>query len=200
MHDPACAAPDAAAPFVDPLPPQRLAHADAQGIAVHPFAAAQAGAVRDLVLSIQQQEFGLPVSAASQPDLLDIPLHYRRGRGNFWVALRDAEVVGCIGLLDIGAGRGALRKMFVAAPWRGHRFAVAQRLLQHLMGWCAGHGLREVWLGTTEKFVAAHRFYEKHGFERVERSALPPGFEVMAVDTRFYRWAACATAHPPAHR
>jgi hypothetical protein len=51
------------------------------------------------------------------------------------------------------------------------------------------HGAREVLLGTTEAFLAAHRFYEKHGFACVERAALPAAFPVMAVDTRFYRLA-----------
>lgn|GEM_PF-2187351 len=32
-----------------------------------------------------------------------------------------------------------------------------------------------------------HRFYEKHGFERIEKSGLPPAFPVMAVDNVFYR-------------
>lgn len=46
-----------------------------------------------------------------------------------------------------------------------------------------------MWLGTTERFLAAHRFYEKNGFVLVDRSALPASFPLMAVDSRFYRWA-----------
>jgi N-acetylglutamate synthase-like GNAT family acetyltransferase len=158
-------------------------------IDVQPFQPRHAVAVRDLVLAIQQQEFSLPVTAESQPDLLDIPGHYQRGLGNFWVALREGQVVGSIGLLDIGEGRGALRKMFVAAPMRGSGSGVAQRLLDTLLQWCSARGMQEVWLGTTEKFLAAHRFYEKSGFARVDRRQLPHGFPVMAVDTRFYRWS-----------
>ena len=162
------------------------------------FEPRRAAAVLDLVLSIQQQEFGLPVSADSQTDLLDIPGHYQRGNGNFWTALSDGQVVGTIGLLDIGQGRTALRKMFVAAPMRGSRQGVAQRLLGTLLHWCRERGVIEVWLGTTEKFLAAHRFYEKNGFERVEPQSLPRGFPVMAVDTRFYcrRLLAAAGAQP----
>ena len=47
-------------------------------------------------------------------------------------------------------------------------------------------------LGTTDAFLAAHRFYEKHGFSRIDRDALPAAFPVMAVDTRFYRLALAA--------
>ena len=42
-------------------------------------------------------------------------------------------------------------------------------------------------LGTTEAFRAAHRFYEKSGFRRVESATLPDAFPRMKGDTRFYR-------------
>jgi RimJ/RimL family protein N-acetyltransferase len=50
-----------------------------------------------------------------------------------------------------------------------------------------GKGLRELYLGTTEKFLAAHRFYEKNGFGRVGLESLPEAFPRMFLDTRFYR-------------
>jgi len=160
-----------------------------RAIDIQTFESRHAVAARDLVLAIQQQEFGLPVTAESQPDLLDIPGHYQQGLGNFWIALSAGQVVGTIGLLDIGHGCGALRKMFVATPMRGSRLGVAWGLLDTLLQWCSGRGVHEVWLGTTEKFLAAHRFYEKSGFARVDRKGLPRSFPVMAVDTRFYRWS-----------
>jgi GNAT superfamily N-acetyltransferase len=48
-------------------------------------------------------------------------------------------------------------------------------------------GVREILLGTTERFLAAHRFYERNGFQPIDAAALPPEFPRMAVDTRFYR-------------
>ena len=47
--------------------------------------------------------------------------------------------------------------------------------------------MNEVYLGTTASFLAAHRFYAKNGFREISSSALPPGFPVMLVDTKFYR-------------
>lgn len=167
----------------------RAAAPAAQGVSIRPFDPVHGAAVLAMVLAIQQQEFGLPVSADAQPDLADIPRHYARGKGNFWVALDAGQVVGSVGLLDIGQGRAALRKMFVAAPWRGRPSGVAQRLLDTLLQWCGDQGIGEVWLGTTDRFLAAHRFYEKNGFVLVDRSALPASFPLMAVDSRFYRWA-----------
>ena len=49
------------------------------------------------------------------------------------------------------------------------------------------NGLKTIYLGTTEKFLAAHRFYEKSGFELIEPESLPATFPRMAVDKRFYR-------------
>ncbi len=140
-----------------------------------------------LILSIQRDEFGIPITLQQQPDLLDVAGHYAQGNGGFWIALDGEAVVGSIGLLDIGAHQGALRKMFVAAPYRGTPPGIAARLLQVLLDHARRHDVRELFLGTTERFVGAHRFYEKHGFSRVDHTDLPGAFPVMAVDRRFYR-------------
>jgi len=155
-------------------------------IEVVPFSIEHQAGVVGLILPIQQSEFGIPITLADQPDLGDIPGFYQTGSGNFWVALSGAQVVGTISLLDIGNGRGALRKMFVHSEFRGPRYGVARRLLETLLGWCDKNRIREVYLGTTAKFVAAHRFYEKNGFTEIEKSQLPPEFPVMLVDTKFY--------------
>lgn len=143
--------------------------------------------VASLILPIQQQEFNIPITLADQPDLLDIPGFYQSRAGNFWVAVDGSAVVGSIGLLDIGHGQAALRKMFVAASHRGREHGVAQGLLDELLSWATTHGIAEVFLGTTDKFLAAHRFYEKNGFVEVSRLQLPSAFPAMAVDSKFYR-------------
>ncbi|HZE83985.1 MAG TPA: GNAT family N-acetyltransferase [Puia sp.] len=143
--------------------------------------------VIDLILSIQRTEFGIPVSIGDQPDLQTIPLFYQVNKGNFWIALRQGKVVGTIALLDIGKGRGALRKMFVDAAWRGKEYRVAQALLNTLLAWAIDRSYTEILLGTTEKFIAAHRFYEKNSFVEIPKNSLPPEFPVMAVDVKFYR-------------
>src|ERR671938_617098 len=143
--------------------------------------------VRTLILGIQQREFGLPLSLEAQPDLIDIRRAYGHGASNFWVALAGGEVVGSIALLDIGNRDGALRKMFVKAPFRGARHGVARRLLDGLLAWAEIQLLRRIFLGTHEKLVAAHRFYEKNGFRRIERRELPAGFPLTAMDDVFYR-------------
>lgn len=150
------------------------------------FEPAHAAGVAALIVGIQRQEFGIAITLDQQPDLSDIGGFYRSGDGNFWVAVDGARVVGTIGLRDIGGRRVALRKMFVDADYRGAKHALASKLLATALAWAASRGTREVLLGTTDKFVAAHRFYEKNGFVEIAREALPAGFPFMAVDTKFY--------------
>jgi GNAT superfamily N-acetyltransferase len=158
-------------------------------IAIRPFSPEYSNAVASLIVHVQQDEFQIPITIDDQPDVLDIPGFYQARKGNFWVAVDNGAVVGTIGLLDIGDGRGALRKMFVASNRRGPQFAVARRLLDELMAWARTHGYAEVFLGTTAKFLAAQRFYEKSGFLDIAVDQLPASFPIMKVDTKFYRYS-----------
>ena len=142
-----------------------------------------------LIVGIQRDEFQIPITLEDQPDLRDIPAFYQRGAGNFWVALSEGEVIGTVALVDLGNHQGALRKMFVHANYRGPTHGVSARLLATLLEWSRARDVKEVYLGTTEKFLAAHRFYERNGFQQIAASELPPSFSKMAVDTRFYRLA-----------
>lgn len=155
-------------------------------IEISPFAPQHANGVVDVILPIQQLEFEIPISLEAQPDLQDIPGFYQKGLGNFWVALDGGKVVGTVALVDIGNHQVALRKMFVSAAYRGPEHGVARRLLDTLLQWCLERGVKAIYLGTTSKFLAAHRFYEKNGFTEIARSQLPASFPVMAVDTKFY--------------
>ncbi|ALM85806.1 GNAT family N-acetyltransferase [Bordetella sp. N] len=166
----------------------------AVGIDVRRYRPADKQGVIDTILPIQREEFGIPITAEDQPDLATIEAFYQTGKGDFWVAVTgqdgsptaEGRVVGTIALKDIGDREAALRKMFVAAPYRGRDLGVAARLLAALLAAGRQRGLRRIFLGTTAKFLAAHRFYEKHGFTEVTPDALPASFPRMVVDTKFY--------------
>jgi GNAT superfamily N-acetyltransferase len=155
---------------------------------IRQFVPDDADKVQRLVLGIQQEEFGVPVTLEEQPDLRDVPTYYQKGHGNFWVAMDGFELVGTIGLLGIGHGQGALRKMFVARSHRGAAMGVGAALLRTCLEWAATAGMSDVLLGTTEQFQAAHRFYEKWGFAEISWEALPAHFPRMRLDTKFYRY------------
>ena len=145
--------------------------------------------VADLILGIQNKEFGIPISLEQQPDLDEIPKFYQQNNGNFWIAKIGDEVVGTIALLDIGNNKTALRKMFVAKKYRGKEFGIGQSLLNILVAWAKYKGIAEIFLGTTEKFTRAQRFYEKNGFIEIPKETLPAEFPVMDVDVKFYKFS-----------
>ena len=155
-------------------------------IEIRPFAAGDIDGVFSVILPIQREEFGFSITADDQPDLAVISDFYQSGKGQFWVAVRGGRIVGTIGLKDIGNSQTALRKMFVAADVRGREHGVAARLLAELVAHAEVQQVKDVFLGTTDTFLAAHRFYEKNGFSEIDRAALPPAFPIMAVDTKFF--------------
>lgn len=155
-------------------------------IIIRPFSPEFTAKVIDLIVPIQRQEFGFSITAADQPDLFEIPEFYQKKSGNFWIALAGEEVVGTISLVDLGHQQAALRKMFVHKTVRGN--GTAKRLLDTLLQWARVKHLQEIYLGTTDRFLAAHRFYEKNGFEEITPAELPETFLYMPVDTKFYRY------------
>ena len=145
--------------------------------------------VVDLILHIQQQEYNIQITKDDQPDLFTIEDFYQTGKGNFWLALYDDKVVGTISFLDIGNHQVALRKMFVDKEFRGAKFKTASLLLNYAIKWAKENSIKEVYLGTTPQFIAAHRFYEKGGFTSIGLKELPENFPILQVDKKFYQYS-----------
>ena len=143
-------------------------------------------AVADLVLPIQQLEFGVPITLEMQPDIRDIDGVFNKDRSGLWGAFADGQLVGTIGLLDIGGADGVIRKMFVHAAFRGKQWGVAQSLMDTLVQHCRDTGIKDIWLGTIHTMGAAARFYERNGMEKILKAELPASFPLMAVDDTFY--------------
>lgn len=155
-------------------------------IEIHPYINEYRDSVIDLICTIQRDEFAVNITLNDQPDLKKIESFYQNASGNFWMAFVNDELAGTIALLDIGNHQGALRKMFVKEKFRGKEYGVGLLLLKTLLNWSKEKGYKEIFLGTTEKFLAAHRFYEKNGFEEIEKGKLPENFPVVNVDVKFY--------------
>lgn len=155
-------------------------------VAIRRFDPLDQDGVTALIVSIQNAEFGIAITAQDQPDLQEIPEFYQRDAGDFWVAQAPGgEMAGTIALRDIGEGAAALRKMFVHPAYRGAR-GVARALLGTLLDHARKRGLSRIYLGTADRFLAAHRFYARNGFQPIDPALLPPTFPRMMVDTRFY--------------
>lgn len=156
-------------------------------ILIRPATKSDTKGLQQLIPPIQQQEFSIPITWEQQPDLHDIDGFYCKGIGEFWVAEHQHNIIGSIALIDIGNQQAVIRKMFVQAEWRGKPHHVAQKLFDHLLHYAKSQQVRVLLLGTTAKFLAAHRFYERNQFQQIPAEDLPPEFPLMKVDTRFYR-------------
>ena len=155
-------------------------------IQIQPFENQDTNQIVELILTIQQKEFFVPITINEQQDLLNIPTFYQQGNGNFWVAKHEGNVVGTIALIDCGESIGTIRKMFVKKEFRGKEFGIAQRLFDILLSTAQEAKMTDVYLGTIERLQAAIRFYERNGFTLIAKENLPTVFPIMAVDTHFF--------------
>jgi N-acetylglutamate synthase-like GNAT family acetyltransferase len=158
-----------------------------KNLSIDVYHSAHKQSVIELILAIQRNEFGVPITVEQQPDLNAIPDFYQRGNGNFWVALMDEKIVGTIALIDIDNQQIALRKMFVHKDFRGKEFNIGQALLDTAINWMKEKKCTEVFLGTLDVFVAAQKFYRRNGFTEIEKAHLPVNFPAMKLDNTFFR-------------
>lgn len=138
----------------------------------------------DLILHIQNEEAGIGLSLEEQPDLLDIPLHYEKNGGEFWIAVEKNEVIGTIALMNCGNGNGVLKKFFVRADWRNRKLGLA--LYHTLLERARKDGCRQLVLDTPSVAKASHRFYERAGFQRITKEELPFPYEYPDRDSLLY--------------
>lgn len=164
----------------------KLKYMSVLGLTIVPLTNEDCTAVVDLILPIQQIEFNVPITLDAQPDLMDIESNYQQGKGNFWGAKINDELVGTIALMDIGHQAGALRKMFVKKDFRGKEHGIAQLLLEKLIAHCREKNIMDIYLGTVGMLKAAHRFYEKNNFAPIDVADLPSYFPRMMADHIFY--------------
>jgi putative acetyltransferase len=103
--------------------------------------------------------------AAEFPELDAIATHFQNKGGAIWVAAHDGSIVGSIACAPIEeAGTVELFKLYVAREMRGR--GLARALLDHVLGFARERSASAVRLFTDTRFLDAHRFYERNGFER----------------------------------
>lgn len=132
--------------------------------------------INDLINSISV-EFGIPVQDQNS-NMISLPDKY-------WVAVSNGKVIGTIALINLKNNSVVLKRMFVESIYRGS--GISQSLLDILLKWSSDNGKETIYLGTMSVFHAAHKFYSKNGFERIEPENLPNDFPVNPLDSLFYR-------------
>jgi len=148
---------------------------------VIPYSDEYKEAVRNLIFDIAENELGHH-SKTGRPDLANIKEVYQINKGNFWVAVKDGELVGTIALKDMGENRGDLWRFYVKKNLR--KKGIGHKLFSILIGFARDKEYKQIFLSTHLDQEAANRFYLKHGFKRI--NSLPADFAHSPKDEIFY--------------
>jgi len=104
---------------------------------------------------------------AEFPELAHPASHYAALGGRLWVAEdADGSVVGSFAVFATrDPAIHEIVKVYLAAPTRGR--GTAARMLALALDFGRDAGAAAIRLWTDTRFTDAHRFYERHGFERL---------------------------------
>ena len=130
--------------------------------------------VINLILHVQNVEYGVGISVRERPDIMDIQSSYINNGGNLWIALNDnGEVVGSIGLQKKTNEVAVLKKFFVYKDYRGKEVGLGIGLYEALLDFAKKQGFYKVILDTPSKATRSHSFYKKVGFKKIDKEDLP---------------------------
>ncbi|HEY0185819.1 MAG TPA: GNAT family N-acetyltransferase [Rhodopila sp.] len=121
-----------------------------------------------------------------------ITAYYAERSGGFWVAVRDAELVGMFGLESTGADAMELRRMYVAPHAR--RAGIARSMLRFAEDECRRRKMRLLELSTSELQGEAVALYRHAGYrlvrevtaEQLSNKTLGGGIRRYHFEKRFY--------------
>lgn len=99
------------------------------------------------------------------PELRRIASYFREHHGEFWVAERAGQVVGCIGYTPSSDPGGVeLKKLYVHASARTH--GLGGQLVERVEAAARARGAGFIDLWSDTRFTTAHAFYERRGWVR----------------------------------
>lgn len=143
-------------------------------------------AIIDLVLHCQNDGSRPFVTVDDQPELLNIQEKFLNTGGNFWVAADNSMVVGSIGLMNCGNGIAVLKKFFVYESYRSSPYHLGRRLYAHLLEFAGKHDIKLLLLDTPKNTDRAHKFYERAGFQLINKNQLPVIYDYPYEDSDFF--------------
>lgn len=118
--------------------------------------------VKSLVAAVLP-EYGLKVDfAGADADLVDVPAHYEKTGGAFWVIEDAGRLIGMGGLRRPEPLIGEVRKMYFLPELRGR--GLGRALLDRMATFAREQGIRTLTLETASVLKEAVRLYENFGF------------------------------------
>jgi GNAT superfamily N-acetyltransferase len=159
-------------------------------ITIKPFELRYQKQIEKLVLTIQNEEFRLNITAQDQPDLPNLLGFYKPNGGEFWIAVDEQDaVLGCIGFEKLDDDNGALRKMFLVKAMRGNKeIKLAQMLYDTLIAYARSLNVKLICLDTPLVAHAAHRFYERNGWVLTPLEKLPSTYRIPKIAPKLIKF------------
>ena len=111
----------------------------------------------------------------------------KRDHEYYWVAVSDKICIGTVGVSMLVENRAVLKKMVVKKEFRGRRSGVSEALLNTVLDHLRKNETRILFLGTRPEMIAAHKFYLKNGFARIDQNHVPVDHNFNSVDRIFFR-------------
>jgi putative acetyltransferase len=133
---------------------------------IRDYALTDAEPVLALITSVLTAYGFSPDIGGLHRDLELVAKRYGQDRSGFWVAERDAALVGTVAIRPKDAVTCELKRLYVNPAARGH--GIGQALYTHAATFARSAGYEKIWLDSSRRFTQARRLYERNGFVLVE--------------------------------
>lgn len=153
-------------------------------ISIEPCPAARDAEAVSFLRELLYSEFGFTPDPYLDKDFQSLCGHYRRGRGQIWIACQDGRLVATTALLDLTLSRSVpasvspeilelamlggdaeLKRMFVAREARG--LGLGRRLLDAALEHARSAGFDRIVLDSTRDMRPAIELYRSAGFQEI---------------------------------
>lgn len=96
---------------------------------------------------------------------LDYILEKYKGRGRFWLALKDRKLIGTVAIEEMDNNVAKLKRMFVLPEYQGT--GIGQKLFDTALKFAKDNEYKTLRLNTDKIMSRAHKFYEKNKFHKI---------------------------------
>lgn len=138
----------------------------AREIALRPVRDDDGAAILDVMAECFAEYPGCLMEPSEYPELERPATYFDAHAGQFWVAVRGARVVGCVGVTLDGQGELAeLKKLYARREARGT--GLGRTLIETVEHAARARGASRVHLYSDTRFTTAHAVYEHLGYSRL---------------------------------
>ncbi len=136
-----------------------------------------------LAVALEESGYSFLIKTKDR-DLAHIESEYLRHNGSFFLAFDDTTIVGSIGIRNIGANIGELKRFYVLKSHQGR--GVGLNLIEQTIKHAQEKGFECLRLDTMKRSNRAIKIFRRQGFQEIPRYNDDPYAEVF-MELRFPR-------------